>query len=228
LGALRGSIGTSRFYVAPASGSDEAGTGKSSRMRIGVDLPEGFPAAAMKRIRANVFEPLSPDDDANDGHGWCSMLDPMDLELEHEKVFFNEYVCLGLRIDRWFVPKPLLEAQLREAEANLLAKKGLDKLGKVARADLKLMVLKKLRRQLVPVTKSIDLVWSLESHVVHFFSQSPKMHLLAQELFEKTLRYRLVPEAPGTAAERRGLSAEERTLFDSLEQTTLAREEDAR
>jgi hypothetical protein len=197
-------------------------------MRLGVDLPEGFPSQAMKRIRANVFEPLSPDDDAAEGHGWCSIADPMDLELDHEKVFFNEFVCLGLRIDRWFVPKPLLEAQLREAEANLLAKKGLEKLGKVARADLKLQVLKKLRRQLVPVTKSIDLVWNQTTHVAHFFSQSPKLHLLAQELFEKTFRYRLVPEAPGTAAERRGLSADERVLFDGLEPTMLSREEDLR
>jgi hypothetical protein len=146
----------------------------------------------------------------------------MDTDLDHEKVFFNEYVCLGLRVDRWAVPKPLLNAHLRDAEAALLQKKGLERLGRKAKADLKLFVLKKLRRQLIPVTKTVDLVWNVNTGVARFFSQSPKIHLLVQELFEKTFKLKLVPESPGTAAERRGLDARAEKLWEALEPTTLA------
>jgi hypothetical protein len=204
LGALRGTLTYSRFFV------------------VG-DLPADLAGSSMKRIRASASTPLDPDEDVSERHGWCSFEDVMDTELDHDKVFFNEYLCLGLRFDRWVVPKPMLNAHLRDAEATLLEKKGLDKLGKKAKADLKLFVLKKLRRQLMPTTKSIDLVWNTQSGVARFFSQSERMHLLVQELFEKTFKARLVPESPGTAAERRGLDARQQKFWEQLEPFTLAR-----
>lgn len=188
------------------------------------DVPDDVAAVNMKRIRANAFIPLAPEEDESQHHGWCSVEDPMDIDLDHEKVFFNEYVCLGLRIDSWIVPKPLLTAHLRTAEAALLERKGLETIGRKAKADLKLMVLKRLRKQLVPSTKSIDLVWNVTTGVARFFSQSPRMHLLAQELFEKTFRLALVPESPGTAAERRGLDARAEKLWETLEPTLLVEE----
>lgn len=195
-----------------------------SRFFVAGDVPDDVSGAHMKRIRANAFVPLAPEEDETQHHGWCSIEDPMDVELDHEKVFFNEYVCLGLRIDSWIVPKPLLNAHLRAAEAALLERKGLETLGRKAKADLKLAVLKKLRKQLVPSTKAIDLVWNVSTGVARFFSQSPRMHLLAQELFEKTFRLSLVPESPGTAAERRGLDARAAKVWESLEPTLLAEE----
>jgi recombination associated protein RdgC len=204
LGALRGSLTYSRFFV------------------VG-DLPADLPSASMKRIRANASQPLNPDEDVSERHGWCAIEDPMITDLDHEAVFFNEYVCLGLRIDRWVVPKPLFNAHMREAEETLLEKKGLERLGKKARADLKLFVLKRLRRQLMPSTKSVDLVWNLQTGVARFFSQSEKIHLLVQELFEKTFRLKLVPESPGTMAERVGLDARAAQRWEMLEETNLAR-----
>jgi hypothetical protein len=203
LTALRGSLTYARFFV----------TG---------DVPQDLAGASQKRIRAAASQPLVADEDVNERHGWCSIEDPMDTDLDHEKVFFNEYVCLGLRIDRWVVPKPLLNAHLRDAEAALLEKKGLEKLGRKAKADLKLFVLKKLRKNLLPVTKSVDFVWNVNTGVARFFSQSAKIHLLVQELFEKTFRLKLVPESPGTAAERRGLDARAEKVWDTLQPTNLA------
>jgi len=203
LAALKGSLSYSRFFI----------TG---------ELPRDLAAATMKKIRANSFLPLVPDEDEAQHHGWCAITDSIDVDLDHEKVFWNEYVVLGLRIDTWVVPKPLLLAHLRSAEATLLEKKGLEKIGRQARADLKTMVVKKLRKQLVPASKSIDLVWNVQSGVARFFSTSPKLHLLVQELFEKTFKLQMVPESPGTAAERRGLDARGEKVWDLLEPTSLA------
>ena len=203
MGALRGSLTFSRFFV------------------LG-DVPNDVPGTTLKRIRANAFQPLIADEDEPQRHGWASLEDPFDTELDHEKVFFNEYVCLGLRVDRWVIPGPLLKASLRDAEEKALAKRGAERLGRAAKTELKAMVVKKLRKQLVPVTKNIDLVWNLRTNVALFFSHSKKTHELVQELFEKTFRLRLWLESPGTAADRRGLDAHAEKVFAGLAPTSLA------
>jgi DNA recombination-dependent growth factor C len=203
LGALRGSLTFSRFFIRG-------------------DVADDIPGWSLKRIRAQAFQELLPDDDVIEKHGWASVEDPFTTDLDHESVFFNEYLALALRIDRWVVPGPLLKAHLREAEAKLLEKKGLERLGRKAKAELKDAVTKKLRKQLVPATKSIDLVWNLQTGVVLFFSHSKKIHELVQALFEKTFRAQLLVESPGTAADRRGMNAAEQRSFAALEATSLA------
>ncbi|MDC0741692.1 hypothetical protein [Polyangium mundeleinium] len=210
MGALRGSLTFSRFYV----------TG---------DIPDDVPGTTLKRIRANAFQPLSPDDEKNEGAGWASIEDPFVTDLDHEKVFYNEYVCLGLRLDRWVIPGPLLKAHLRDAEQALLAKRGLERLGRQAKAELKTMVVRKLRRQLVPSLKSYDVVWNLRTNVLHLYSQSERIAALLDDLFKRTFKVDLVPESPGTAADRLGLDAKEARAMAGLEPTILARlEEEAR
>lgn len=204
LGAFRGNLTFARFYV----------TG---------DIPDDIPGTTLRRIRSNAFQPLSPEEDKSEGVGWANIEDPVDIDLDHEKVFYNEYVCLGLRLDRWAIPGPLLKAHLREAEEALLEKRGLEKLGRQAKADLKTMVVRKLRRQLVPSLKSYDMVWNLNSNIVHFFSQSERITTLFDDLFKKTFKLDLVPESPGTAADRVGLDAKQATALAGLEPTTLAR-----
>ncbi|MDI1429149.1 hypothetical protein [Polyangium sorediatum] len=210
LGALRGSLTFSRFYV----------TG---------DIPDDVPGTTLKRIRANAFQPLSPDDEKNEGAGWASIEDPFITDLDHEKVFYNEYVCLGLRLDRWVIPGPLLKAHLRDAEQALLAKRGLERLGRQAKTELKTMVVRKLRRQLVPSLKSYDVVWNLRTNILHLYSQSERIAALLDDLFKRTFKVDLVPESPGTAADRLGLDAKEARAMAGLEPTILARlEEEAR
>ncbi len=184
------------------------------------DVPDDVAGASMKRIRANALQPLSPDEDVTSRHGWASLEDPFDTELDHEKVFFNEYVVLAMRVDAWVVPGPLLKAHLRDAERALLERKGLERLGRKAKSDLKTAVVKKLRHRLVPRTTSVDLVWNLQTNVACFFSHAKRMHELVQELFEKTFRLRLLVESPGTATHRRepGLGQ----AFAALEPTSLA------
>lgn len=203
MGALKGSLTYARFFVEG-------------------DVPDDLAGASLKKIRANAFVPLVAEEDVAERHGWATVEDPFDLDLDHEKVFFNEYVVLSLRVDRWAIPGPLLKAHLREAEQKILEKKGLEKLGRKAKADLKTMVVKKLRARLVPVTRTVDLVWNVNTSVAFFFSHGKRPHELVQELFEKTFRLRLLVESPGTAARRRGLSRDEEAAFFALEPTSFA------
>ena len=95
--ALRGSLTYARFFVEG-------------------ELPDDLHARFLKAIRQRVMKPLAPDEDALERSGWCRIGEPMELDIGHEDVFYNNYVNLGFRTDRWVIPGPLLRTKLREAE----------------------------------------------------------------------------------------------------------------
>ena len=206
MSALKGSLTYARFYIEG-------------------DLPDDFRDRFMKAIRLRAMKPLEADDDAIERSGWCRLGEPFDLDLDYEDIFYNEYVNLGFRTDKWVVPGAMLRAKLREAETAYLQSaraKGRERLSKRERTELKELVSRKLRRQLVPVMRAFDLSWSLEDGVVRFFSQAAKPAFAMADLFQRTFALKLVPEAPYTLAARLGLSSAQDKTWADLEPTSLA------
>ncbi len=203
---FRGSLSYVRFFV----------TG---------DLPEAFADGALAAIQRKVQRPLEPDDDELERCGWCKVGEPFGLELEHMDVFYNEYLNLGFRTDRWAIPSALLKAKVAEAEAAYLTKKGRERLSRKEKTELKELVAKRLRRGLAPVVRAHDVSWALGESTVRFFGSSPRAHAAFVDLFEKTFALKLVQEAPYTLAARLGLSRAQETEWQAAEATSLAREE---
>jgi hypothetical protein len=192
-----------------------------ARFFVEGELPEDFRERFMRSIRLRAMKPLEPEEEAPERSGWCRVGEPFELELSYEDVFYNQYVNLGFRTDRWAIPGPLLRAKMREAEAAYLEKKGRERISKRERTQLKELVSKKLRRQLAPVVRHVDLSWSLEEGIVRFFSLAAKPALAVSDLFTKTFGLKLVPEAPYTLAARLGLSRAEEKVWQSLEPTSF-------
>jgi DNA recombination-dependent growth factor C len=203
--ALRGSLTYARFFVDAPDGG----------------LAEGFRERFMRAIKLRAMKPLEADEDVAERSGWCQIGEPFELALSHQLVFYDNYINLGFRTDRWVIPGPLLRARMREAEAVYLAKKGRERLSKRERSELKEVVSRKLRKQFVPSSRAIDLSWSLDEKLVRFFSLSARPTASMLELFEKTFGLKLVPEAPYTLAARAGLSKAAEKTWDSLEVTQL-------
>lgn len=176
----------------------------------------------MRSIRLRAMKPLEPDDEDLERSGWAKLAEPMTIELAYDDVFFNEYVALSYRTDKWQFPGAMLKARLREAEAAYLEKKGQTKLSRSQKNELKLLVAKRMRRTMAPATRSVDLSWSLDEGVVRFFSHAPKPGAQMSELFQKTFNLKLVPESPYTLAARLGLDAAEEQAWNELEATHLA------
>jgi recombination associated protein RdgC len=202
LGALKGSISFSKFYIRG-------------------ELKDGFRDRFVERIGLRAFQPLTVEEDAEQRAGWCSIENPLDFELDHSKIFFNSYLNLGLRTDRWVIPAPLFKAHFAEAEREHLAKRGREKLGKREKEELRAVVSRRLRAQLMPVMKVIDLSWNLETGVVRFWNQSPRVHEALGELFEDTFELELVPESPYIAARELGLSTAHAKAFETLKPTVF-------
>ena len=204
--ALKGSLTYARYFVEG-------------------DLPEDFKEKFGKAIRLRAMKPLDPDEEAAERSGWCRVGDPLEVDLGYEEVFYNSYVNLGFRTDRWAIPGPLLRAKLRDAESVYLKKAGRERLSRKEKGELKELVTKKLRRELTPATRAADVSWSLDEGIVRFFSASPKEGAKMEGLFTKTFALKLVPEAPYTLAARLGLSRAQDKLWADLEPTAIAAEE---
>jgi hypothetical protein len=197
------------------------GTLSYSRFYVDGELPEEFRERFMRAIRYRVIQPLTPEDDALERSGWCVMGEPFELEMRYDNVFYNNYVNLGFRLDKWAFPSALLKTRVREAEDLYKEKKGRERLGKREKAEIKELVLRKLKKQFVPNIRMLDFSWSLNEGIVRFFSQSGKPCALMQELFTKTFHLKLIPETPYTLAERQGLTPEQVSAWDNLQLTLL-------
>ena len=56
----------------------------------------------------------------------------------HEgNLFFDRYVTLGFRVDKWRIPGALVKAQLEDEEQRLLGRNGRARLGRAEKADLR-------------------------------------------------------------------------------------------
>lgn len=194
LGAFRGSISFSKFHVRG-------------------ELPADFRDRFVEAIRMRTFRELDPTAEADHGLGWCAIDQPFDLDLVHEKVFFGDYLNLGLRVDTWRIPSSLFKASFREAERAYLAEHGSEKLTRSQKESLTAVVTRALRQKVVPAMSVVDLSWSLGDGVVRYFHQSPKQHEAMRDLFEKTFSLELAEDGAYLAAEKRGLGE---TLLDML------------
>ena len=204
--ALRGSLTYARFFVDG-------------------DVPDDFREKFMRAIRLRAMKPLEPDDADLERSGWCKVGEPFEIELHYEDVFYNEYVNLGVRTDKWQLPSTVLKQRVREAEAAYLEKKGRERMGRSEKAELKEMVARKLRKQTAPATRMVDVSWSMNEGIVRFFSHADKAAGTMLELFFRTFGLKLVPEAPYTLASRLGLSKAQESVWQDLELTVLAKEE---
>ena len=196
-----------------------------ARLFVEGELPTDYRERFIETLRLRAMKPLEADDAMPERSGWCALNDPYELALGYEQVFYNNFLNLGFRTDRWSIPASLLRANIREAEAVHLEKKGRERLSKREREEIKEFVLRQMRRQTTPVVRVIDFSWSLEEGVVRFFSHSQRPTLTMMELFTKTFGLKLVPEAPFTLAARLGLSEEQQRAWDALEPTFLTRME---
>ncbi len=196
LGAFRGSISFTKFHVRG-------------------DLPADFRDRFVEAIRLRTFRELDATAEADQGIGWCGVDQPFELDLVHEKVFYGDYLNLGLRTDAWRIPSSLFKASFREAERELLGKQGGEKLTRSQKKNLEAVVVRALRQRVVPAMSVVDLSWSLGDRVVRFFHQSPKQHEAMIALFEKTFGLELAEDGAYLTAEKRGL---ESTLLERLHQ----------
>jgi recombination associated protein RdgC len=167
MGLFGGSVSTTKFYVRGA-------------------LPKRFVEPFVKAIRLRAFQELQPDDEQDERAGWCVAGKPLDLELLAENTIVNSYLLLGLRIDKWRIPRSLFKAHFDEAAAAHLAKTGKERLSKKEKEELKFRVNRKLRRKVLPTMRNYDLCWDFNRGELRFWNRSARVNDDLRAVFEQT------------------------------------------
>ncbi len=201
MGALTGSMSTTKFYVRG-------------------ELPKNLRRSFSERIALRTFRPLEPDEEAEERAGWCAIGQPLDLDLSPDKLFDGPYLTLGLRLDRYRFPARVVHAELAKASAAALQKSGHEQLGRTQKAELKKRVLVALRRRYFPSMLAVDLVWHLDAGEVYFWSQSRSLIERLGALFELCFGLALAENSPFIADERL-LPEARRARLDRLERTAF-------
>ncbi|EYF07308.1 Hypothetical protein CAP_0787 [Chondromyces apiculatus DSM 436] len=185
------------------------------------ELADSFRDLFVERVRLRAFQPLTVEAEADQQSGWCSIEDPLDTDLDHNKLYFGSYLNLGLRTDKWVIPGPLLKAHLAEAERAHLQKRGRERLSKSEKEEIRTNVSRRLRKQVLPVMNVVDLSWNLDTGVVRFWNQSPRVLESMMEIFEDTFSVNLLPESPGASAVTMGLSDLHTRALEALTPTAF-------
>ncbi len=185
------------------------------------ELPENWQDQFLTMIRKLAFEPLTPQSEEEETMGWVSVLRPLQTDFVLNNVVYDDFLCLGLRKDRYTLPSDLLKAHLEELQREYMRKNEKQRLSKFERDDLKAIVKKQLKERSIPRMKVTDMVWQLSTKRVRFWSQSDSQCELFQEFFEDTFGLKLLPASPYIHGLQYELSDDELTELATVEPANL-------
>jgi len=174
LGVSRGALTFTRLFV----------QGKPPK-----DLRKRYTEA----VRLRKFTPLLPEDEASEAIGWCVIERPFDLDLQPDRLFYDRFVTLGFRVDKWKIPGVLLRSQVADEEQRMLSRgSGREKLTRAEKEDIKLRVIGRLRKKILPTSRAFDVLWDLDAGTVLLFTHSARTTEEFAAHFEKRKSFKNV------------------------------------
>ena len=183
--------------------------------------PKDLRKRYLDAVRLRKFQPLAAEDEASEAVGWCVIERPFDLDFQPDRVFYDRFLQLGFRVDKWKIPGVLMKSQVADEEQRMLSRGGREKLTRAEKEDIKLRVIGRLRKKILPTSRAFDVLWDLDAGTVLLFTHSARSTEEFTALFEKTFGLELQADTPYAAAGRAGLSATLQKAFDKVEPLSL-------
>lgn len=208
-GLLGGSVSYTRFYL------------RIGRLEADDATSGDFGDRLERAVAHHTFRPLVAEEEEDERVGWCSVRDPFVLELDRNEFLYADHVHLGLRIDRWRVPRNIFKAQYAIASRELMDQQGIHRLSRAQKEDLQVFVMRRLRKQTIPVLRHVDLSWELATGLVRVASTSRTVLDHARLQFEKTFKVDLVEHGVFTAMHRAGLDDQALSQLVALQPARL-------
>ena len=148
-------------------------------------------------MRAHAFMPLDPRADVDQAHGWVSILDGDDTDLEAEKLFFaasgGEQLRVTLRADVLKAPSGEVRRQVQARIAALEATEGRP-VSRHEKRALQEEVARTLRLRAFPRVRLTDVVWDLDGKRLYLWSQSKATNELFIDLFTRSFGLKIEVE----------------------------------
>ncbi len=184
--------------------------------------PKDLRKRYLEAVRLRKFQPLAAEDEASEAVGWCVIERPFDLDFQPDRIFYDRFLQLGFRVDKWKIPGVLLKSQIADEEQRMLARAGREKLTRAEKEDIKLRVIGRLRKKILPTSRAFDVLWDLDAGTVLLFTHSVRATEEFCALFQKTFGLELHVDSPYAAAERANLPPALRKAFEKVEPLRLS------
>lgn len=182
------------------------GTITTSLFHVDGDVPRDYRDGYLEQIEEFRFQPLTPEAEEDLRHGWTTFDDMLSTDFTRENVFFEDYICLGMRTDRWAIPGALLKAHIARRTSEVLVEQGKARLFKSEKMAIREDITRQLKQRTLPAAGVVDVVWNVERKELRFWSQSSRAIENFESLFESTFGLRLIPDNPYVAALNCGLA----------------------
>lgn len=184
--------------------------------------PKDLRKRYLDAVRLRKFTPLSPEDEASEAVGWCVIERLFDLDFQADSIFYDRFVQLGFRVDKWRLPGALVRAQVADEQQRMLSRAGREKLTRAEKEDIKLRVIGRLRKKILPTSRAFDVLWDLDAGTVLLFTHASRTTDEFCALFATTFGLELELDSPYAAAQRSQLSATQQKQFDRVEPVSFA------
>lgn len=164
------------------------------------DAPKDLKRSLANALRRNAFEPLDPTSDEDRAAGWVELEDHDATELSPSRFVYGDYLMATWRVDTLRVPANRVNAELDRWARVHEAEKG-EAPTRTSKKAQKELILKKLRRQAFPVTRTYDLTWNLDKDLIFIWASARKIIDEITIALEDGFGLRLYAQSPGALAE---------------------------
>jgi len=166
-----------------------------TRYRVAGEMPDGLADFLDRQIKLFAFRELTAGTDEK-ALGWTSLDNVLDTDFPYANYSLGDYVVFSLRIDRRAVPPALLKLLVLKAEREFLEEKGLKRLYKGQRDDIRETVKLGLMSRAQPVPSFHEVCWSTAGGWLIFGSLAEKANDDFKDLFKRSFNLTLSPFLP--------------------------------
>lgn len=184
-------------------------------------LPSNLRQDFLERIRARRFQPLTVEAEEDVSYGWVPVQNPLSADFRSPDLFWEPYLVLALRMDRWSIPPVLLKANVRETERKKLEAEERAHLSRTERGEILDRERTRLKHLTLPAVRVVDYAWNLDTRELRFSSLSRAVNETFAHHFELTFQMRLVPDSPYMRALNCGLDEGRIGRLADVEPTNL-------
>lgn len=125
--------------------------------------------------------------------GWVSSDNLLDTDLDGDKIHYQQYLVLSLRVDKKVVAAPYFKARLERELEDFKKKANTEKVSMADKKHLREELRRTLVRQAEPRRRTFDMCWDLYGARVYFFASAEGIADTFADHFKRTFNRRLQP-----------------------------------
>ncbi len=196
------------------------GSASFVRFQVVGELPENEMDFIADRIMAFAFQDI---DDTYDEYsiGWVSVLNMFDAQFRYASYVAGDCITMALRVDERKVSAAILKKMTQKEEERVRREKGLARLSRSAKTQIKERVRSELTKKALPVPALYEICWNLSTSTLLFFSTNKKAQVLLEDFFQESFGLLLRQQIPYTLGESM-LDDDKKALLEGIRQDVFS------